>query len=59
MTSSIRLAGCKNNNCPHVDRVGDQAQVTGTTVSTDPESGESVVEIPMDMLIEAAKEASA
>ncbi len=57
MISSVqRLAGCKNNNCPSIDRVEDRVQVQGTTTNIDAPDGESVVEIPLDILIEAAKE---
>ncbi len=57
MNGYMQVAGCKNGNCPKVYRDGDRIFVQGgvTREFTTPE-GEAVVEIPLGVLEEAAKE---
>lgn len=54
-----QVAGCKNGNCPKVYTSGDTVFVQGTVNVSDrfrPTADETVVEIPLDILLEAAEE---
>lgn len=55
----LQVSGCKNGNCAKVYLAGDRAFVQGTLDAEGelhPPAGEAVVEIPMEVLLEAAKE---
>jgi hypothetical protein len=58
MDSYTVIAGCKNGNCPKVIVQGNRVFVQGTTASEqfNMPAGEAVVEIPLDVLQEAARE---
>jgi hypothetical protein len=57
MDSYKVIAGCKNGNCPKVIVKGGRVFVQGATSGEfNVPSGEAVVEIPLDVLREAAKE---
>lgn len=59
MTSYTQIAGCKNGNCPKVFVRDNRVFVQGTPDATgqfSPPANEAVVEIPLDILREAAKE---
>ena len=59
MASYTVVAGCKNGNCPKVIVQGNRVFVQGTTTASglfDVPAGEAVVEIPLDVLQEAARE---
>lgn len=63
MNDLRQVAGCKNGNCPKVFVQGDRAFVQGMT-SADAAAfvtpaGELVVELPLDVLLEAAREVGA
>ncbi|GAA4672395.1 MULTISPECIES: RNA-binding protein [Amycolatopsis] len=59
MDEYTQIAGCKNGNCPkvfvHNNRVFVQGMTDASGQFTPPE-GEAVVEIPLDVLREAARE---
>jgi hypothetical protein len=59
MNSHGQIAGCKSGNCPKVFVRGNRVFVQGdfspeTTAQFDPPAGEAVVEIPFEVLKEAA-----
>lgn len=59
MDGYAQIAGCKNGNCPKVFLDDNRVFVQGTSDATgqfNPPDGEVVVEIPLDVLREAAKE---
>lgn len=58
-TQRSQVAGCKNGNCAKVFVSGSRAFVQGTVDMSGRMTlgaGEAVVEIPVDVLLEAAKE---
>lgn len=59
MDSYTVIAGCKNGNCPKVIVQGNRVFVQGATTANEQfntPTGEAVVEIPLDVLQEAARE---
>lgn len=59
MDSYTQIAGCKNGNCPKVFVRNNRVFVQGMSDATgqfSPPAGEAVVEIPLDVLREAARE---
>lgn len=62
MDSYTVIAGCKNGNCPKVIVRGNRVFVQGSTANSGHFSlpaGEGIVEIPLDVLQEAAREVQA
>lgn len=57
-----QVSGCKNGNCPKIYVSGSAALVQGkvdVSGQFEPAAGETVVEIPVDVLLEAAEEVRA